>query len=377
MASIHRRPGSKYFHAAFRGPGGKLVLRSTKHTERSHAERTALEFERVAKLAMRGELVEAQARSVINDLLEKTCGDSVRAPAVSAFLREWIQGKEVSRAARTAERYRKPIEDLIAHLGQRAERPISSVTPRDVQTFLNFRRAEGCSTATVDLDATVIRSAFNHARRLGLVQTNPAENVDRPAKDSISRGTFTPTDVMLLVNAAEGEWRTVILLGYFTGARLSECCRVRWADVDLQRGQVVFQKTKQGKPHTVPLHPDLAAHLESLASADEPGFLTPKVANVKPSGRRGLSESFKRIARLAGVDVEMVEGTGRNKVSKRSFHALRHSFTSALANAGVSEEVRMKLTGHSSKAVHQKYTHHELEVLRANVSKLPSLPSAS
>jgi site-specific recombinase XerD len=50
---------------------------------------------------------------------------------------------------------------------------------------------------------------------------------------------------------------------------------------------------------------------------------------------------------------------------------LRHSFTSALANQGVSAEVRMKLTGH--KSIHRGHTHHELEKLRAAVEKIPAL----
>ncbi len=52
---------------------------------------------------------------------------------------------------------------------------------------------------------------------------------------------------------------------------------------------------------------------------------------------------------------------------------LCHSFTSALANAGVGPELRMKLTGHKSEAVHAGYTHHELETLRTAVGKLPGL----
>ena len=47
--------------------------------------------------------------------------------------------------------------------------------------------------------------------------------------------------------------------------------------------------------------------------------------------------------------------------------------TSAMANAGVSPEVRMKLTGHKTESVHRNYTHHELEPLRAAVEKIPSL----
>jgi integrase len=61
------------------------------------------------------------------------------------------------------------------------------------------------------------------------------------------------------------------------------------------------------------------------------------------------------------------------QLSRRTFHALRHSFTSALANAGVAPELRMKLTGHTTEAVHRGYTHHELESLRAAIAKLPTI----
>jgi integrase len=67
------------------------------------------------------------------------------------------------------------------------------------------------------------------------------------------------------------------------------------------------------------------------------------------------------------------EGRGNQMFSRRSFHALRHSFTSALANQNVSAELRMKLTGHKTAGEHQKYTHHEMDNLRAAVKKIPSL----
>ena len=99
----------------------------------------------------------------------------------------------------------------------------------------------------------------------------------------------------------------------------------------------------------------------------------PDMANMTPGGRHGLSEGFKRIMGKAGVDLQTVKGQGQRSISKRTFHALRHSFTSALANEGVPEELRMKLTGHTTKAVHQGYTHHELETLRAALGNLTKL----
>jgi hypothetical protein len=44
-----------------------------------------------------------------------------------------------------------------------------------------------------------------------------------------------------------------------------------------------------------------------------------------------------------------------------------------MANAGVSQEIRQKLTGHASADMNRIYTHHELAPLRAAVATLPSL----
>jgi integrase len=82
--------------------------------------------------------------------------------------------------------------------------------------------------------------------------------------------------------------------------------------------------------------------------------------------------------RKAGVDSQPVKrDVGVRTLSRRSFHALRHSFTSALANADVAPELRMKLTGHSSEAVHRGYTHHEIETLRQAILKLPTVGASA
>ena len=136
-----------------------------------------------------------------------------------------------------------------------------------------------------------------------------------------------------------------------------------------------FFESKNQKWITLPLHPELHQHLSKLASIDTPQkHITPKMAELGPGGRHGLSEGFKRIVVKAGLSLQTVEGTGIRNISKRTFHALRHSFTSALANAGVAPELRMKLTGHKSAAVHKGYTHLELATLKQAIRKLPNLP---
>ncbi|MCP5525368.1 MAG: site-specific integrase [Verrucomicrobiales bacterium] len=334
-----------------------------------------MEWERAEKMATAGSLTEAQAREVLADILKRAgTGETFRAPTVEAFLKGWLTDAEANKAGATAARYRKPVECFLESLGRNAGLPLTALTPRHVENFVASRRKDGVSASTIQLDAKILRTALNRARRQGLISTNPAEAVDLPKKQTVERGTFTPAEVSMLVEAGEGEWKTLILLAYFTGARLSDCTMMAWKGVDLMAGTLTFRQAKTGGELTLPLHPDLLAHLEALATSDKPQkFIMPRLAGLGTGGRHGLSEGFKRIMRRAGLDAQAVESKGKRQLSRRTFHALRHSFASALANAGVAPELRMKLTGHKSEAQHRGYTHHELATLRNAVAKLPAL----
>ena len=93
-------------------------------------------------------------------------------------------------------------------------------------------------------------------------------------------------------------------------------------------------------------------------------------------GRRGLCAQFGHLMNAAGIDPQEVQ-SARRRFPRKSYHALRHSFASALANAGVAAELRMKLTGHQSAQVHRTYVHLEFAPLQQAVAMLPSLRISS
>jgi integrase len=335
----------------------------------------ALEWERAAKLARRGEFTEAQARDVLADILKRAdMGEAFRTVSVRDYFQAWLTTKEERLAAGSFVRYKTVVDLFLISLGSCTDKPLTSLTSTEIDRFLDARLRGGLAPSTAILDVKILRIALNAARRKGLIPTNPAEAVDLPKAKGVVRGTFTPAEVGMLVAKAKGEWKTLVLLGYYTGARLSDCCRMAWENLDLAGESLTFVVKKTGKPLTIPIHPGLMEHLDSLAGIDTPEpYIMPAMANMSPGGKHGLSEGFKRIMGKAGVDPQTVKGHGKRNISKRTFHALRHSFTSALANAGVPEELRMKLTGHTTKAVHQGYTHHELETLRAALGNLTKL----
>jgi integrase len=74
----------------------------------------------------------------------------------------------------------------------------------------------------------------------------------------------------------------------------------------------------------------------------------------------------------AKIDPKKIQGKGVQKFNRLTFHSLRHSFNSTLANAGVHQEIRMKLTGHSSVGMNDRYTHTAIKPLEDAMSNLPA-----
>ena len=164
------------------------------------------------------------------------------------------------------------------------------------------------------------------------------------------------------------------MLGYFTGARLEDCAKMLWDNINFERKIIDFVASKSSVRAVIPMTNQLETHLDSIASTDDPNpHLCPNLSQKVSGGKTGLSMGFKEIMDKAGVDPQVVQGQGTRKFSKLSFHSLRHSFNSLLANEGVDQETRMKLVGQKSKAINTDYTHLDIPKLEDAMSKLPAL----
>ena len=218
----------------------------------------------------------------------------------------------------------------------------------------------------------VVSAAFNAAVRQHIIENNPATALESLPIKAEEKGTFTPAQVSKLLRAAEGAWRTAILLGYCTGARLGDVANMRWHAVDWRDKVIHFTPSKTGRPVTVPLRPQLERELLKRAGIGK-ATMFPELAGKGTGGRHGLSGQFTAIMKKAGIEAKRTQASGARTLSSLSFHSLRHSFNSSMANAGISQEIRQKLTGHTSAETNKVYTHHELEPLRMAVAAIPSI----
>jgi integrase len=102
-------------------------------------------------------------------------------------------------------------------------------------------------------------------------------------------------------------------------------------------------------------------------------------ALVKSGGTGTLSRQFSEL--LAGIGLATKKdhkGGGHGRDARRTssgltFHCLRHTATSLLKNAGVSDAVAMEIIGHDSEAISRVYTHISQDALRKAIKALPDV----
>lgn len=375
MAYLDKHPRSPYYRVIYRDADGQRVCRTLKTKKKGEAQKMAVELELTAKRAREGRLTTDRARQVLNDMLAITGQSQLDTETVRDFFNRWLAAKTRTKAANTGTRYTSVVRDFLASLGTAADKSLSSIQPKHVEEFMALQTGKGRSPASLRMDIKIVAAAFAYGMRQGFIATNPALAVEIDEAKSVSKDAFSEEEIANLLDVADTDWRTAIILGAFAGLRLGDAVNLTWQAVDLQQATLTFmpQKTRRkARTLTVPLHPKLQEHLETIAGDDPAAPLTPTLTGKQTGGATGLSRQFAKLMRVAGIQGENRK-TNENQarsVSSKSFHSLRHSFNTAMLNAGVDERVRMELNGHSTVNVSRKYGHTLLETLRTAVAKI-------
>jgi integrase len=378
----------KYWICCYTSQDGRQLKRSTKRTNKREAEIICHAWAEVEDLARGNDLTERQVRRVIQTTLERVTGKRAYDPTVREWMENWLNLEKGTIEGASLKKYEQVSREFLSSLGPRAGLRLEAITVEDILTLRDSMIEGGRSPKTVNgLVRKVLNRPFRIARDQGIITTNPVAAVKSLRDASHIKGTFTPEQIQKLIREAVGDWKGLILAGYYTGARLKDLATLQWENVNLAKRFILFRQSKTKRYASksavqIPIHPELQEYLEYMYS--KVGTIVPKgpvfpELHDKPgSGKSGMSMAFKRIMSRAGIDdgSRPSERGGKGRAtSLLSFHSLRHSFNSALANAGVSQELRQKLTGHASADMNALYTHHELATIRAAIETIQRLPS--
>jgi integrase len=382
MASLRKKDRSPFYFACFTLPDGTRTQRSTGTSDKFKARRIATEFEDAARAASSGRFIESRARMAIADIYAIANPDRLANTTAVDFLSTWLQRKELEAGDKTHAKYSSVVAQFNEHLGSKAKRDISNIRASDISAFRDAL-AKRVAIGSVNVALKIVRSAFAQARRDGLVDVNEAERVTAlKRKDRFERRPFTLDELKRILAVASDEWRGMVMLGIYTGARLGDIASLTWNNVDLTQQEIRFVTDKTGRRQILPIAPPLLRYVESLPTGDDPSApLFPRIHTTRQRHKHAgnLSNEFFEILVTAGLAKKKShKTTGKGRSAKReqnevSFHSLRHTATSLLKNAGVSEAVAQEFIGHDSASVSRSYTHIETSTLKLAAAKLPDV----
>jgi integrase len=209
--------------------------------------------------------------------------------------------------------------------------------------------------ATVNRELACLKSVFNHNE--GSVPSNPVRKVKSLSEDNQQTRVLSGDEEKLYLLAASQPLQDIAALMLETGMRPEEVCRIRRENVNLDEGYVFvpFGKTK-------------AARRKLALSERAYNVLQRRINNTQIKGEYlfpGRGDSDKPLVKINNAHTAAVK---RSKVAPFKLYALRHTFATRAAQAGVDLVTLAALLGHSRLAMVTRYAHpsqeHQFEAMQ-------------
>jgi integrase len=278
----------------------------------------------------------------------------------------WIAQAEIDGLeASTLEQYGQHLKYHIAPFIGAVK--LAELAPGAIIAFRNSLIREGRTRAMAKKAISSLGAILANAMAAGKVARNVVreqvrENrrqsrLDKRHEKRLEVGVDIPSkeEIRLILRAADGRWRPLLVTAVFTGLRASELRGLRWEDVDLKReiitvrqradrwGTMGSPKSDAGK-REIPLAPIVASTLREWRLACPRGDLNLVFPNTK-----GKIEALPSIHRRGLGPLQFAAGLTTNKLHpKYGLHALRHSAASLFIEQGFSPKRVQALMGHST-----------------------------
>jgi integrase len=215
-----------------------------------------------------------------------------------------------------------------------------------VRRYISARRREEAANATINRELAALKRAFNLAAESDPPLVTRVPHIPMLAEDNVRTG-FLEHDQFIKLKAALPKYlQPLLVVGYYTGARVQELLNLQWSQVDLNAKRIIVEpgttKNKLGK--TIPIFfDDMERELRDLRAERDAKF--PKCAYV-------FSRASERIKSYKKAWANGCEDAG---LAGLHFHDLRRSAVRLMTRAGIPEKIAMQISGHKTRSVFDRY----------------------
>lgn len=248
--------------------------------------------------------------------------------------------------------------------GQLGHRALAEITP---PLLAGYREKLAQGERKPRSNATQVRylAALSHTFTIAVrewqwCEDNPVRKVAKPREPRGRIRCLNDQERQHLLEACQASRNPylyqVVILALATGARRGELLSLRWPDMDLKRGMLIFHETKNGERRAVPLTGQALTLMQQHAKVRRLNtqLVFPNAAGTKPLSIR---DAFNRAVERAGI-------------TDFTFHDLRHSAASYLAMSGASMMEIAEILGHKTLAMVKRYSHLSEQHTRSVVERM-------
>lgn len=229
---------------------------------------------------------------------------------------------------------------------------LAEVTPAKIVEVRNklstgiTRRGRNLAPASVNRYLSALRHCLNiGVRDFELLDDNPMRKVKQlpEPRGRVRFLSVAERDALLReCNGHSDALHLIVVVALSTGARRGEILGLRWPDVDMLRGTLTFQVTKNGERRSVPLVNFAADRMREHAKVRR---LDTDLVFPGSNGRP------LEIGKMFG------EALARAGIEDFHFHDLRHTAASALAMNGATLAEIAEVLGHKTLQMVKRYAH--------------------
>ncbi|WP_417392053.1 tyrosine-type recombinase/integrase [Gimesia sp.] len=266
------------------------------------------------------------------------------ASTLGPFLDGYVEMRSDVKSA-TATVYGHTIRNLKDYFGE--EKRLIDITQGDADKWRLYLREEGLADNTIRRRSGIAKQFFIHAKKEGLIASNPFEDLAAAIQENRQREFFVTREIAQKVinQAPDAEWRMIIALSRYGGLRCpSEVLRLRWEDIDRETDQILVTSPKTehhpGKEtRVIPLFPELVPYLDECYELTDSEYVISRYR----SSEKNFRTRFERMQKRAKVPQW-----------PKPFHNMRASRETELCN-DFPEHVVCAWLGNSVKVARKSY----------------------
>jgi integrase len=222
----------------------------------------------------------------------------------------------------------------------------TQLTTDFARRFVKERKTSGIGNAAINRSLAALRRMLKLAKREKKIHDVPF--IEFLKEPSARKGFLELDKFNELIGLLPTHLRPLVTFLYYDGVRIGEALQVEWSQVNLDARTIRLEEeqTKGDEARTLPLPSVLVNMLNEV---------TPKSGRVF-DGTNLRKEWVTACAAAELGTLTEVEGRPYDPLySGLTLHDLRRSAVRNLVNAGVPERVAMKITGHKTRSVFDRY----------------------